>query len=547
MSIDLDQTILDGGRQFVNFFEGRILTGRDLRDEQSASRQGRNALGRGIGAGVVHGFDVTDATPSETGAVPVVRVAAGLAINRDGQTLDLKAERSVRLAVLDPHSPNQNVGAFDLCADQPSTSDAPTTEGFHLLTVAPATGYQEEAPKSGLEDNGTAGGCGRRYVTLGLRFRLVRFDPALIAGGAQGVEIAGLSSATSTSARSRLRNLVAHLGLGSIARADFPANPFLRDADGASDWFDWGLESALATPTDAILESCEVPLAVLRLRGGQFSFIDMWTVRRAPRTPAISRHWPLVGPYARPETDAATVFQFQEQLRWLLDDEGVPPTLAASEYFRRLPPVGYLPFASASNFLPDALPPIDLDPRRLVPVVEEALSYPAVDLHASPPPAFNVFRVSPSADWLLFVTDAVPSEELQAAKCAELEDRINQLETLLDAPGTVTGRVMVRISIFVGAPPFPASGAQITATPEGGTAADATTTTAGVDGRFSMTLPPSNYTLLAARPDGSATITSQTITVERAANLTVEMIGISLPILDFEPVDPGGPIGPIGP
>ena len=150
MTIDLDQVVLDGGRQFVNFFEGRILTGRDLRDEQSAARQGRNALGRGIGAGVVHGFEVTDATPVDGAVVPTVRIAAGLAINREGQSLDLKAARTLRLAVLDPDSPDRNRGVFDLCADQPSTSDAPTAEGFHILTVAPATAYQEEAPKSGI-------------------------------------------------------------------------------------------------------------------------------------------------------------------------------------------------------------------------------------------------------------------------------------------------------------------------------------------------------------------------------------------------------------
>ena len=44
MTIDLDQVVLDGGRQFVNFFEGRILTGRDMRNEQGAARQGRSCI-----------------------------------------------------------------------------------------------------------------------------------------------------------------------------------------------------------------------------------------------------------------------------------------------------------------------------------------------------------------------------------------------------------------------------------------------------------------------------------------------------------------------
>ena len=530
MTIDLDQVVLDGGRRFVNFFEGRILTGRDLRDEQSAARQGRNALGRGIGAGVIHGFEVTDATPSGIGAVPTVRVAAGLAINRDGQTLDLKAERTVRLAVLDPDSPNQDAGAFDLCADQPSTSDAPTAEGFHLLTVAPATGYQEEAPKSGLEDAGSAGGCGRRYVTLGLRFRLVRFDPALIAGGGLGAEIAALSSATSTTARSRLRSLVAHLGLGTGERGDFPDDPFSRDASGASDLLNWGLEATLGTGDDAKLETCEIPLAVLRLRGGQFSFIDMSSVRRAPYTPAISRHWPLIGSFERHETDMATVFQFQEHLRWLLQDEGVAPTLTATEYFSHLPPVGFLPFPSAANFLPDAPPPIDLDPRRLIPLTEEALAYPAVELTSSPPPGFVIYRTSASPDWVVFVSDVVPSEELQAAAQSDLEARIQALEDLLDAPGTVQGRVFLQFA--PGA--LPVSNATVTATPTGGSPAEAISTTAGIDARFALTLPAGDYTLSASQPDGGALIVSAAITVERAATLEIDLVGF--PTLVFEPI-----------
>lgn len=526
MTIDLDQVVLDGGRQFVNFFEGRILTGRDLRDEQSAARQGRNALGRGIGAGVVHGFEVTDATPVDGAVVPTVRIAAGLAINREGQSLDLKAARTLRLAVLDPDSPDRNRGVFDLCADQPSTSDAPTAEGFHILTVAPATAYQEEAPKSGLEDAGSAGGCGRRYVTLGVRFRLVRFDPALIVGGSEGSDIATLATGTSITARSRLRNLVAHLGLGGTTRSGFPADPFAQGADDSSAYNDWDLEARLSAGANQVLEACEVPLAVLRLRGGQFSFIDMWSVRRAPRTPAVAADWPLIGVSARTGTDAATLYQFQEHLDWLLSDEGVPQTLAANAFFTRLPPAGFLPFASAASFLPDAPDPIDLDPARVIPIVEEALAYPSVNLDETPSPGFTIYRNPNAPDWIMFISDAVPSEERQAQKCADLEDRISALEILLNTPGTITGLVQFRFVLGGGTIDTPVPGAVVSATLEDGTAPPVTATT-DAEGRYEMSVPPGDYTVSAVLEGQSLSFPTRQVSIARGEAATVNLLSQS--------------------
>ncbi|WP_305972029.1 MULTISPECIES: carboxypeptidase-like regulatory domain-containing protein [unclassified Mameliella] len=525
MAIELEQAVLDGGRRFVNFFEGRILTGRDLRDEQGAARQGRTALGRAIGHGIVEGLEVRDVTPSGAGQVATVEVTAGLAVSRTGQTLDLAETRSVRLSVLDEDSPNRDAGAFDICLDQPPPSESSTAEGFHILTLTTASGYEEEAPKSGLEDGGIAAGCGRRYATLGLQFRLVRFDPALIAGDMGGTEIGNLALGSSDQQSSRLRNRVAHLGLGTAPRAPFPLDPFAETPSGASAWADWELETTLGQGSPPKLMSCEVPLAVLRLQGGQITFVDMWSVRRRPRTDARASDWPLIAANARHASDAATLYQFQEQLDWLFDGITVPASTAAVDYFDILPPVGFLPMPSASTFLPAAPPPVDLAPGRLIPLVEEAMRYPAVDLTASPAPGFVIYRVDPSADWLLFVSDIVPSPELEAIKCAELEDRIEELEDILNTPGTITGTVAIIYLFGTGPIEQVVPGAIVTATLTGspaGSPADTFAATTDANGEYILTLPAGDYEFVVSFPGSAQNFASSMVTVERATPATVD-------------------------
>ena len=54
MTYRLEEPILEDGVRFVNFFEGRILTGRDLTDEQAADRAQRLRLGRAVGRSLGH-------------------------------------------------------------------------------------------------------------------------------------------------------------------------------------------------------------------------------------------------------------------------------------------------------------------------------------------------------------------------------------------------------------------------------------------------------------------------------------------------------------
>ena len=55
--ISLQQPILDGGIRSINFFNGRLLSARDLTREQSANREAERRLGRAIGEGIAYGYE----------------------------------------------------------------------------------------------------------------------------------------------------------------------------------------------------------------------------------------------------------------------------------------------------------------------------------------------------------------------------------------------------------------------------------------------------------------------------------------------------------
>ncbi len=57
--ISLQQPILDGGIRSINFFNGRLLSARDLTREQSANREADRRLGQAIGEGIAYGLEVS--------------------------------------------------------------------------------------------------------------------------------------------------------------------------------------------------------------------------------------------------------------------------------------------------------------------------------------------------------------------------------------------------------------------------------------------------------------------------------------------------------
>lgn len=313
------QPVFEGGVRSVNFFNGRVLSGEDLSDEQEAQRRARRLLGRTVGEGIAFGFEVSEAAESSTTQFPVITIEAGLAINRSGQTLKLSERTQVGLVRREDAPSFDQLGVtFRDCAPlQPQLYVA--AESVYLLTVAPAEGREGRAPTSGAGNVPAA--FNTRYLVEGVQFRLIE-----------------AVSATNLGNLNTLRNRVAHLCFGADATRGVAINPFGAALDS------YGLLDALRGD---ILTDCEVPLALIywsNVRG--IGFIDLWSVRRRLTKTAHSERWDaLVGDRRTSESDAM-VLQFQDQIADMLKNTTVSMnTVAAGQYFNRLPPAGLLPLA----------------------------------------------------------------------------------------------------------------------------------------------------------------------------------------------------------
>src|SRR5215218_10881664 len=97
MAADLFTPILNDRTRSVRFFNGRLLSGEAMTDEQSGQRAARELLAQAVGEGIAHGFEVREAAGSSTTLAPVLAVASGVAINRRGEILLLNADTEVKL------------------------------------------------------------------------------------------------------------------------------------------------------------------------------------------------------------------------------------------------------------------------------------------------------------------------------------------------------------------------------------------------------------------------------------------------------------------
>ena len=362
----IDEVILDTELKHINFFNGRLLTGGDLEAEQSAQHTHFRLVGTAVGDGVAVGLEVTPATSSPPGE-QVVLVAAGLAVNRAGQTLRLECDQ--RVALLRPPDPaNRDACVFADCSAPISSGTLARGAGLYLLTIAPASQPEGKAPVSGLGSGNAT--CNSRYLTEGVKFRLLPLD----------VDPGSVDALT--------RNTVAYrfFGLTTQQSAAFLTDPKPGPVDART-----GLADLV---TAQQLTDYDVPLAVIQwLVGGSLGYIDLWSVRRritrAPVTP-----WPFtVDEQVRSEGEARFL-QFQEHIEALRSARTALPTLVASQVFRYLPPVGVLPLATTSQ--PNGIDrtkffqglttrdPLYIEGSRLRHLCQLALDYPPIDLKAAP-------------------------------------------------------------------------------------------------------------------------------------------------------------------
>jgi hypothetical protein len=356
--ISLQQPILDGGIRSINFFNGRLLSARDLTREQSANREADRRLGQAIGEGIVHGLEVSKST-SSTQESPVVTIEAGLAINRIGQTLMLTGKTD--LALVRRATPGTgNTQPFGECAPLQSGTYV-AGAGVYLLTIAPAQGTEGRAVTHSLESSAA---CNTDTTVTAVQFRLIQLDQQI--------------TATEILDQNHLRNLIAYKCFGVDATSKFPADPFATKLD------QYGLLDSLR-PT--WLTECEVPLAILywTLVDG-LKFVDLWSVRRRLGRRLVDKAWSFLTSERTTREGEAMYLQFQSQLKDLISSGVTLSQVKARDHFRYLPAAGLLPIGGATGFNYTTFfnqitirQPIFIEGAQLRPLFQEAFEYPAID------------------------------------------------------------------------------------------------------------------------------------------------------------------------
>lgn len=314
MSKQLNEPVLENGIRNTNFFNGRLLTADDLKNEQLTNHTQRWQLGRAIGEGVVEGLMVSIVSRGTATVPPVISITRGVALNRKGQTLALGVQIELALART-PEAAAVERGLFAECDVRPLAADTGT--GAYLLVMSPTSAFEDSAPMIGIQPEGEHIGCGRKYETEGVRFSLRKlpdFPPELLD--------------SSPNQSGTLRNRIAHFCYGSHKMLESASDPFvLRPQLSALD---------LMRGTGALTD-CDVPLAVLHWTT-TLDFHDLWAVRRPS---------PIVDEIFHPDQKLvyASVRQFQEHFSTLTN----LTNLEVGWNFFFLPPFGRLPLREPAH------------------------------------------------------------------------------------------------------------------------------------------------------------------------------------------------------
>ena len=324
--LQLQEPLTDGGIRAVNFFNGRLLSAKDLSREQQARREADARLGLALGEGVAYGLEVDEAGVSSAHA-PVLRVRAGLALNRLGQTLRLVTDTQIALT-----RRFDAVGTDCLFGNCTAISGGTyiAGAGVYVLTVAPAASSEGRAATNGIDP--TQVRCNSDATVEAVQFRLVVVS---------GKHYAGLDPGSS-----QFRNQLAYRCLGAPERAQSLVNPWQDDPAA------YGLIDALRAEG---LDAQDVPLALLFWTAEGLQYIDRWAVRRALLRPDARSRFAFIARGRRLVEADAMCGQFEDHLADLLAATANPAGVVATEHFRYLPPFGLVPLqcATARGFNPD--------------------------------------------------------------------------------------------------------------------------------------------------------------------------------------------------
>ena len=361
-SATLEEAIPDSELHYINFFNGRLLSGEDLSTERDALRAHARLLGQAVGAGVACGLEVSRAQSSPPTDVQV-EVKKGLALNKAGQILHLACNKTVSL--VRPAAPGKKADCVfwdcELVAGTTLSGDG----GYYLFTIAPAAEREGLAPVSGLGN--TPAVCNSRYFIEGVQFRLLPMSvsPPSDAAHARS-EIAYQCFSLTTK------------GLSDLAT----------DAVSSKSGDSYALENLVPGLTD-----CDVPLAVIEWKSGSgLGFTDMWPVRRRITPPDLAGRWSPWGDASARIEGEARFLQFVDHLNMLRYDTGNPSAVKARQHFSFLPAVGILPLATNRfpqsfdrvNFF-DGIPkrdPVFMEGARVRHLLELSFDFPALDLNS---------------------------------------------------------------------------------------------------------------------------------------------------------------------
>jgi hypothetical protein len=385
----LDTPYLDGGMHLTNFFNGRILSREDMKREQDAERAVHERLGRVLGDGIARGFEV-EATSIGGSSItyPVVRVHAGLAINRRGQTVAL--DRDVDVSLLKPAASQSNgttlLGSFNDCAPQENAVYV-VGSGVYLLTVAPAQVKQGLALVSGLGNERAS--CNIKEVVEGVQFRLF--------------QVTALSD-KELADEAHLRNVAAY----KFFFADGVGTDLARDP--------FGVPTPSKPLTDVPLTDCDVPLALLHWTDvGGLRWVDLWSVRRRFVPPSPGGSWTRFDREPRAAAGMAMVLQFQAELADL--PVAAKASFKATDQFTHLPPLGMIPvqdfdLVTLFSGLKRRRIPAYIEGAKLPSLISDAIEHPPIDLLASAQEAIWTYFVHENMRAVDVATPPVPQPYL---------------------------------------------------------------------------------------------------------------------------------------
>ena len=360
MASSLFTPILNDRTRAPNFFNGRLLTGEAMSDEQRAQRTANELLAQAVGDGVAYGLEVTPASVSSIDR-PVVSIKSGVAINRRGEILLLANDTQVQLVRPAEVLPDPTK-LFRACT--PVTTGAYIADaGVYLLTVSSIRAGNGLAQVNGLGD--TPAGCNVKYIVDAVEFRLLELP---VAGAILG-DVA------------RLRNLVAYQCFGIGDLADFATDPLETASEP---------RTLLDDIRGVTLTDCDVPLAILYwTAAGGIQWIDLWAVRRR-LTETKAAGWLSAFTDLRRATAEAMLLQFQDEIAKVAT---LPNSVsfAATSRFRYLPPFGMIPVGSVAgrDFSTVAFfatlkvrGPFYLEGSRVASVIRQAAAFFPIDLQS---------------------------------------------------------------------------------------------------------------------------------------------------------------------